>query len=159
MNNTFFKIKVDKRIKPIDNEFRKKIHLAIGSDYFVSFGRNVVFPCKLIGFADDQLIIEIPEKPRSNQRYLELNVNKYRDSKATYIVRCDEIGGTPEEAVINTVSVHNTVPINNDYVIRSKQTVFNSELVDPVEEARMIIRNAMGVGANRFMSMTNRLRR
>jgi len=141
MSITFFKIKVDKKIKPIHNKLRKKFSLTIGVDYFISFGRNTVFPCKLTGVADNHIIIEIPEKPRSNKRYLELNGYTSHNCKSTHIIFRDEIGRTPEEAVINTACIHNAVQVDNTY-IPVKQIISEAGLITLSEnddKTRMII--------------------
>jgi hypothetical protein len=76
--------------------------MALGSDYFVSFGRNIAFPCRLVGYSGDQLLIEVPDKPRTNKSYLRLNGNLNQNTVSGYQVGIYDIGRTPEEAVINT---------------------------------------------------------
>ncbi len=81
------KIKVDKKIEPVLFNERKGIPLTIGNDYYVSFGLNEAIPCKLV---------EIIEGPPKRIRI--------RMEDGENILFADEIGRTPEEAVINQVT-------------------------------------------------------
>jgi len=114
---TYFEIKIDRKIRPLNKGFRTEFNLITGADYFVSFGRNIVFPCKLIGTTDTHVIIEVPEKPRTNRRYLELNGNANLHAVSRYLLARIEIGRTPEEAVMNSASVTTTAFEYNRYDI------------------------------------------
>ncbi|HEY8659866.1 MAG TPA: hypothetical protein VIL78_12570 [Hanamia sp.] len=88
-------IKVGNHVKPIHFKLRKEAELIIGNDYYISFGMNKAVPCILINIIDNGK--EIPKqvqigiKDNSPLGYGDINV-----------VYSDEIGLTPEEAVINT---------------------------------------------------------
>lgn len=88
-------IKVGNHIKPIHFKMRKESELIIGKDYYISFGMNKAIPCVLLNIIDNGK--EIPKqvqigiKDNSQSGYGDIN-----------IVYSDEIGLTPEEAVINT---------------------------------------------------------
>lgn len=101
------KIKVDKNIKPISFNIRKPVPLNIGSEYYVSYGNNYVRRCILSEILENsdtkQVRIEIPIKPRSKKGFIDKNGN-ISHNWTTHILYSDEIGLTPEEAVINEVT-------------------------------------------------------
>jgi len=88
-------IKVDKHVKPIHFKLRNEPKLTVGKDYYISFGMSSAAPCILLNVIDNGK--EIPKqvqigiKDNSPLGYGDINV-----------VYSDEIGLTPEEAVINT---------------------------------------------------------
>ncbi|MDH6305772.1 hypothetical protein M2459_002472 [Parabacteroides sp. PF5-5] len=86
-------IKVDKSIKPIHYKERTKVELVVGCDYYVSFGNSEAKRCKLI---------EICDEGGRNQIKVEIST-KYQT--AIHTLFTDEIGTTPEEAVINEVTL------------------------------------------------------
>jgi hypothetical protein len=80
-------IKVDKKIKPIHFSKRTVVSLVEGDPYFVCFGMNKAYSCKLLevlphGTDTAEVRIEYPDG-------------------GTAQLFADEIGRTPEEAVIN----------------------------------------------------------
>ena len=85
-------IRVDKKIAPVHYTQRKEPMLRVGDDYYVCFGNNIVYPCKL------NEIIEGPPK--------RVVISKYDNGKlfGQHVLFSNEIGQTPEEAVINSVS-------------------------------------------------------
>ncbi len=85
-------IKVDERITPIPFIKRTEPALNIGADYYVCFGNNVVYPCTLI-----EIIEGSPKRVR---------INKHDKGGVfgEHVLFSDEIGLTPEEAVINTAT-------------------------------------------------------
>jgi hypothetical protein len=85
-------IKVDDKITPIHYTKRKEPVLKVGADYYVCFGNNIVYPCIL------NEIIEGPPK--------RVVISKYDNDKSfgKHVLFSNEIGQTPEEAVLNTVS-------------------------------------------------------
>lgn len=98
------KIKVDKKIKPVPYRNRKSIELALNRQYYVSFENNIAYPCRLIGFDDKTVSIEIPAKTKSKKvlRGIDGNVIDFPVDKHTLHLHC--LGTTPEEAVINEVT-------------------------------------------------------
>lgn len=77
-------IKVSKKIKPKHIKNRLSFDMIVGEKYYVSFGGNKVQSCILINEDKDRITIQTKTD--------------------THILLKDEIGRTPEEAVINTVS-------------------------------------------------------
>lgn len=101
------KIKVDKKIKPIHPRDRKTVELIIGKEYYVSFGSNKVSRCTLIEIDKeaDRITIEIPVKPMSKKGYIDRNGEISHHWVDAHYLFPDEIGLTPEEAVINEVTL------------------------------------------------------
>ena len=92
MANEKHLIKVDEKIIPIHYTKRREPPLKPGQDYYVCFGNNMVYPCIL------NEIIEGPPK--------RVVISKYDNGKffGQHVLFSNEIGETPEEAVINTAS-------------------------------------------------------
>jgi hypothetical protein len=90
------KIKVDKKVKPVHFTQREQVELVIGKEYFVSFGENIVRRCKLNSIDETRgmITIEIPTKTGYD--------NGLAGQRTLF---SNEIGLTPEEAVINQVSL------------------------------------------------------
>ena len=103
------KIKVDKSIKPINPSKRKIVDLIVGNEYYVSFGNNNVKRCKLIEIYKEgrreRIVIEVPVKPRSAKGFIDREGNISHHWADTFTLFADEIGNTPEEAVINEVTM------------------------------------------------------
>ena len=85
-------IKVDKEITPIHYSKRTEPVLQVGSDYYVCFGNNIVYPCTL-----NEIIEGTPKK---------IVISKYDNGKifGKHTLFSNEIGQTPEEAVMNSVT-------------------------------------------------------
>ena len=85
-------ITVDKNITPIPFTKRTAPALNVGADYYVCFGNNRVYPCTLI-----EIIEGSPKRIR---------ISKHDKGEVfgEHVLFSDEIGLTPEEAVINTVT-------------------------------------------------------
>ena len=85
-------IKVDKEITPVHYTKRKEPTLKPGADYYVCFGNNIVYPCTL-----DEVIEGTPKK---------IVISKYDNGQffGKHVLFSNEIGQTPEEAVINSVT-------------------------------------------------------
>ena len=85
-------IKVDKEITPIHYSKRKEPELQVGKDYYVCFGNNVVYPCTI-----KEIIEGTPKK---------IVISKYDNGKlfGEHVLFSNEIGQTPEEAVMNSVT-------------------------------------------------------
>ncbi len=102
------RVKVDKTIKPIHFRKRKTNDLVVGGDYYVSFGCNDAYPCRLIKIINQfdrlEVEIEIPMKPMSKRGFIDINGKISHHWVSTHILFADEIGLTPEEAVINEVT-------------------------------------------------------
>ncbi len=81
-------IKVDKKIKPIHFSKRKTPHLIIDNKYFISFGRNRAIGCILKEIHTDTPDVRVSVETVDGMSYL----------------YADELGKTPEEAVINQVT-------------------------------------------------------
>lgn len=102
------RVRVDKSLTPIHYKKRKIPQLVIGKNYFVSFGSNDTYPCKLIKvitvFDRKEVEIEIPMKPMSKKGFIDIDGKLSHNWTSTHILFADEIGSTREEAVINTVT-------------------------------------------------------
>lgn len=102
-------IKVDKKIKPISPSKRQVVNLVVGDEYYVSFGNNKVKRCKLIEIykegSKERIVVEIPVKPQSSKGFIDANGNISHHWVDTHTLFADEIGTTPEEAVINEVTM------------------------------------------------------
>ena len=85
-------IKVDKEITPIHYTKRKEPVLKVGGDYFVCFGNNIVYPCTL-----DEIMEGTLKK---------IVISKYDNGQffGKHVLFTNEIGQTPEEAVLNSVT-------------------------------------------------------
>lgn len=85
-------IKVDKEITPIHYTKRKEPVLQVGADYYVCFGNNIVYPC---------ILNEIKEG-----NPVKIVISKYDNGKlfGKHVLFSNEIGQTPEEAVMNSVT-------------------------------------------------------
>jgi len=83
-------IKVDKSISPTPSTVRKEPVLAVGADYYVSFGNNIAYPCTLI-----EIIGGSPKRIRISKK-------DKGEIFGEHVLFSDEIGLTPEEAVRNT---------------------------------------------------------
>lgn len=102
-------IKVDKKIKPIHYSMRTIVELIVGNEYYVSFGSNKVKRCTLIEIDTEEgrngITVEIPIKPQSKKGFIDVNGNISHHWVDTHHLFSDEIGTTPEEAVINEVTM------------------------------------------------------
>lgn len=85
-------IKVDKGITPVHYTKRKEPVLKVGETYYVCFGNNIVYPCTL-----DKIMEGTPKK---------IVISKYDNGQffGKHVLFSNEIGQTPEEAVINSVT-------------------------------------------------------
>lgn len=85
-------IKVDEKITPIHYAKRTEPILNVGEEYYVCFGNNLVYPCIL-----NEVIVGPPKR---------VVISKYDSGKffGQHVLFSNEIGETPEKAVINTVS-------------------------------------------------------
>lgn len=88
-------IKVGKHVKPVHFKLRKGPELIIGEDYYVSFGMNRAIPCILLDITDSG-------KGMPKQVRIGIKDNSAIGYGSINVVYSDEIGLTPEEAVINT---------------------------------------------------------
>lgn len=79
------KIKVSKKIAAIHYEQREKVELVIGNEYYISFGCNLAEKCTLVSINRNEMI-------------------SIRTADAGYEVFPDEIGLTPEQAVMYRVT-------------------------------------------------------
>jgi len=100
------KIIVNAEVKPIHFKDRKPFELVIGNDYYVSFGMNEASKCTLTGFAQkpEKIIIEVPDRATAERGYIDKDGNFFYYSISAHHLFPDEIGRTPEEAVINQVT-------------------------------------------------------
>lgn len=103
-----YKVRVDKKVKPIHFKKRNIPALVVGGQYFVSFGCNDTYPCTLAEiiteYGRNEVRIEIPVRPRSKKGYIDRNGNRCHRWISSHILYAEEIALTREEAVINTVS-------------------------------------------------------
>ena len=86
-------IKVDSSVCPTHFSQRKPVKLVIGKDYYVSFGNNEAHRCKLV---------DIPEMYQGQRIKIETPTPR---GSITHILFADEIGTTPDEAVMNQVTM------------------------------------------------------
>lgn len=86
-------VKVDSSVLPLHYSQRKPVELVIGKEYYVSFGNHEAHRCELI---------EIPEMYGGAR--IEVKIPNER-GYTTHILFADEIGNTPEEAVLNEVTL------------------------------------------------------
>ena len=100
------KIKVAAKIKPIHFKNRKPVELIIGNDYYVSFGMNEASKCTLAAIEKDpeKIIIEIPDRATAQRGYIDSDGKFFYYTVSAHSLFPDEIGRTPEEAVINQVT-------------------------------------------------------
>lgn len=102
-------IKVDKSIKPIHYSKRNPVELVVGNEYYVSFGSNKVKRCKLLEIYNEgnrkRITVEIPTKPQSKNGFIDPNGAVSHNWADKHTLFADEIGLTPEEAVINEVTL------------------------------------------------------
>lgn len=98
------RIKVDKKIKPLRISERKAPNLVVGENYYVSFGSNDAYPCKLLEIDNKNSIpaVTISIELKSLSRELDINGQKIRN-KNIHVLDTNEIGDTPESAVLNEV--------------------------------------------------------
>ena len=101
-------IKVDKAVKVVHYSKRVTPNLIEGNNYFVSFGCNFTYPCRLMKIINQfgrlEVEIEIPMRPKSKRGFIDENGNISNHWVSSHILFADEIGTTREEAVINTVT-------------------------------------------------------
>jgi len=85
-------IKVDQKITPVHYSKRTEPVLQVGADYYVCFGNNIAYPCTLTKIIDGN-----PKR---------IVISKYDNDKVfgEHTLFSNEIGKTPEEAVVNSVS-------------------------------------------------------
>ena len=93
-------IKVSKKIKPVHPSLRETFELIIGNKYYVCEGQNLVYPCILEKIIENNFAL-INEN--NSLSFVEIKVLKEKGKVVTETWLEDEIGRTPEEAVINTV--------------------------------------------------------
>lgn len=82
-------VKVRNSVIPIHFSKRAPVKLVIGEDYYVSFGNNEAHRCKLLEIERDRITVEIVSKRGST----------------THCLFADEIGSTPEEAIMNQMTM------------------------------------------------------
>lgn len=86
-------IKVDRSVSPTPFSQRKPVNLVIGEEYYVSFGNNEAHRCKLV---------DIPEMYKGQRITIETPTPR---GLITHLLFADEIGTTPDEAVMNQVTL------------------------------------------------------
>lgn len=85
-------VTVSPQVKPIPFRERQAVELVIDRDYYVSFGSNQVNKCRLLEIRDNR-----------GPRQVRIEILSMR-GRTTHVLYADEIGTTPEEAVINEVT-------------------------------------------------------
>lgn len=86
-------LKVSSKVKPLHFRDREPIELIKGRTYYVSFGSNKVLPCTFLGYMEQY----------HNERILIEVVRRY--GVCQHVLFPDEIGRTPEEAVLREVTL------------------------------------------------------
>lgn len=89
-------VKVDEKVRPIHFRDRKKFDLKMGGHYFICFGSNLAYPCLLTKINLERGVVIV-----QHQEFCE-DGNGYTMDNELFL---DEIGRTPEEAVINSVTL------------------------------------------------------
>ena len=84
-------VKVSSKVKPLHYSERQPVKLIVGKDYYVSFGNHQAKKCRLL---------EIMEKPE--RICIEILSTRGRTE---HVLFPDEIGTTPEEAIMNEVTL------------------------------------------------------
>jgi len=90
-------IKVGNHIKPVHFKSRKECELIIGENYYISFGMNQATPCVLLNIIDNG-------KEIAKQVQIGIKDNSQLGYGNIHVVYSDEIGHTPEESIINTIT-------------------------------------------------------
>lgn len=100
------KIKVPAGIRPITGSERIAPELEVGKGYYVCYGNNNVYRCRLSEiineFAKTEVRILLPLK-HSHRKFIGQDGKWQYSEHEEMIVYADEIGSTPEEAVRHTV--------------------------------------------------------
>ena len=98
--NYLGKIKVVKKFKPLAIKDRKPPELIEGNNYYISFGSNNAYPCTLLEvqkqWSVPAVTVKIPVKSKSKIGDKPQHFNEH-------VVNHNEIGATPEEAILNEV--------------------------------------------------------
>ena len=104
-NNYINKISVDKKIKPIPHSQRAKPELIIGNSYYLSLGGSEAIPCTLIQLIGERHVeVECSIKSRTQKGFILAEGTKSMYMKFNHQILRDEIGTTPEEAILNQVT-------------------------------------------------------
>lgn len=87
---------VDPSITPLEYKHRKAPELVIGRNYFVSFGKNIVHPCRLITIQNihGRIEIEVEVQLKSSSKKINTSIHS---------LFSDEIGTTKEQAVMHEI--------------------------------------------------------
>jgi hypothetical protein len=107
MKNYIGKIKVNSKIKPLKIKNRIKPTLEKDREYYISFGNNNAYPCRITEILQKQNMvnINIKTKPMSKKGYIDLNGQVSHNWVSSHTIYMNEIGDTPENAVKNTVTL------------------------------------------------------
>lgn len=99
------KIKVPSKIKPILRKDRITPELKENNRYYICFGNNNVYPCRLLAvvnkFDQTEVKVQFRVKPRF-AKFRKNGITTY-EPYVEHLVYANEIGETPEEAVRNMV--------------------------------------------------------
>lgn len=100
------RIKIDNKTKPLPIDLRTAPKITIGGNYFVSFGTNNTYPCKLVNYKEvkgrKEITIEIQAK--SKKLVVKGDGSKSYFYQALHSLSPNEIGETAIQAVENTVT-------------------------------------------------------
>jgi len=106
MKNLKGKVKVRGSIQSLPVEKRITPDLCIGKWYYISFGSNNAYPCRLREVLHHEnyaeIVVEIPVRRYRKPKSFGLEKRSI-DWGSLHTVYPDEIGYTPEHAVQNTV--------------------------------------------------------
>jgi len=101
------KIKVNQKVKPIAQELREIPNLGIGISCYVSFANNLAYPCRIVEITNKpkrkEVKIEVPMKSKSGKGDIDTNGMFSYNWTSTHLLYANEIGNTPEQAVLNMV--------------------------------------------------------
>ena len=105
MKDIIGSVRVSKKIQPLLRFQRIEPILSPGGDYYISFGDNSAYPCKLLNvineYSKTEVSVQIMCKSRKMVR--DAQGNKSRIYPMQHLVYATEIGITPEDAVRNSV--------------------------------------------------------
>jgi hypothetical protein len=100
-------IRVRSSVKPLPKQARRPIELAFGEQYYVSFGANNAYPCRLIAILDEfstrEIKVAVDYKPQYCCWGRDENHQRIWYTSNEHILFPNEIGQSPEEAVRHEV--------------------------------------------------------
>ncbi len=81
-----------KGVKPIHYSKRTAIEVVVGNEYYISFGMGLATPCIVMSISKNAVELKLKDKKKGYEH------------DATHSLFPDEIGATPEQAVLYTMT-------------------------------------------------------